>query len=191
TRPSAETAESRRYSQRAARRSIDAAATGRRATQGTRKTVSAPGPSRRGGVPIHPRPIRPDRVAVRRRELVACASGPARPALYSDRPRLFEKLWAIPGVRRHQTGDTEMRAVFPPDALEQVALVIKGLGLCGGRRARRPVCPRRLEPSRPRARRRGLSPDEFVWHDLNATPSARPRRGETKLPGPPGPGSER
>ena len=33
-------------------------------------------------------------------------------AVYTDRPRLFEKLWAISGVKRHQTGDTEMRAVF-------------------------------------------------------------------------------
>jgi hypothetical protein len=31
-------------------------------------------------------------------------------AVYSDRPRLFAKIWAIPGVRRHQTGDDEMRA---------------------------------------------------------------------------------
>lgn len=47
-------------------------------------------------------------------------------AVYSTtHPRLFEKLWAIPGVRRHQTGDHEMRAIFPPEALEQVALVIK------------------------------------------------------------------
>lgn len=28
--------------------------------------------------------------------------------VYSDRPRLFRALWAIPGVRRHQTGDAEM-----------------------------------------------------------------------------------
>jgi hypothetical protein len=46
-------------------------------------------------------------------------------AVYTDRPRLFQKLWAIPGVRRHQTGDHEMRAVFPHEALEQVAGVIK------------------------------------------------------------------
>jgi len=46
-------------------------------------------------------------------------------AVYSDRSRLFEKLWAIPGVRRHQTGDTEMRAVFGVEALEQVARVIR------------------------------------------------------------------
>ena len=46
-------------------------------------------------------------------------------AVYTDRPRLFQKLWAIPGVKRHQAGDHEMRAVFPPEALEQVAGVIK------------------------------------------------------------------
>src|SRR5712691_10891906 len=43
-------------------------------------------------------------------------------AVYSNRPRLFAKLWAIPGVRRHQTGDSEMRAVFPPEAVEEVAV---------------------------------------------------------------------
>src|SRR5919197_6459289 len=47
-------------------------------------------------------------------------------AVYSDRPRVFAKLWAISGVRRHQTGDREMRAVFPPEALEQVAGRIRG-----------------------------------------------------------------
>jgi hypothetical protein len=46
-------------------------------------------------------------------------------AVYTDRPRLFSKIWSIPGVRRHQTGDTEMRAVFPPEALERVARVIR------------------------------------------------------------------
>ena len=46
-------------------------------------------------------------------------------AVYTDRPRLFSKLWAIPGVRRHQTGDDEMRALFPPEALEPVAGVIR------------------------------------------------------------------
>jgi hypothetical protein len=45
-------------------------------------------------------------------------------AVYTDRPRLFAKVWSIPAVRRHQTGDTEMRAVFPPEALAQVAQVI-------------------------------------------------------------------
>ena len=46
-------------------------------------------------------------------------------AMYSDRPRLFAKIWAIPGARRHQTGDDEMRAIFPPEALEQIAEVIR------------------------------------------------------------------
>jgi hypothetical protein len=52
---------------------------------------------------------------------------PGEPALavYTDRPRRFPKLWAIPGVRRWQTGDREMRAVFPPEALELVAGVIR------------------------------------------------------------------
>ena len=46
-------------------------------------------------------------------------------AVYTDRSRLFPKIWSIPGVRRHQTGDREMRAVFPVEALEQVAGVIR------------------------------------------------------------------
>ena len=46
-------------------------------------------------------------------------------AVYCDRPRLFAKIWAIPGVRRHQTGDLEMRATFPPEALEQVTAVVR------------------------------------------------------------------
>jgi len=65
-------------------------------------------------------------------------------AVYSNRPRVFGKLWAIPGVKRHQTGDTEMRAVFPPEALEQVAGVIKA-------RRRRTLAPEE-------ARRRGFKP---------------------------------
>src|SRR5438128_12145094 len=44
-------------------------------------------------------------------------------AVYSDRPRLFQKLRAIPGVLRHQSGDAEMRAVLAVELLEQVATV--------------------------------------------------------------------
>ena len=65
-------------------------------------------------------------------------------AVYTERPRLFEKLWAIPGVRRHQTGDREMRAVFPPEALEHVARVIKA------NRKRTQTTPRSLQNLRPR-----------------------------------------
>jgi hypothetical protein len=64
--------------------------------------------------------------------------------VYSDRPRLFARLWAIPCVMRHQTGDTEMRAVFPPECLQRVAQVIKA------RRCR--------TPSSEEARRRGFKP---------------------------------
>jgi hypothetical protein len=46
-------------------------------------------------------------------------------AVFTDRPRLHAKLWAISGVRRHQTGDREMRALLPPEALEQEAGVIR------------------------------------------------------------------
>jgi hypothetical protein len=46
-------------------------------------------------------------------------------AVFTDRPRLHAKPGAIPGVRRHQTGDREMRALFPPEALAQVAGVIR------------------------------------------------------------------
>jgi hypothetical protein len=53
-------------------------------------------------------------------------------AVWTDRPRVFPKLWAIPGVRRWQTGDREMRALFPVETLEQVAGVIRA------RRKRRP-----------------------------------------------------
>ena len=51
--------------------------------------------------------------------------GQAALAVYTERPRLFSKIWSIPGVRRRQTGDSEMRAVFPSEALEQVARVIR------------------------------------------------------------------
>jgi hypothetical protein len=66
-------------------------------------------------------------------------------AVYSNHPKVFQKLWAIPGVRRWQTGDQEMRALFPPEALEQVAEVI---------RARR----RRTLSSAEARRRSGLKP---------------------------------
>jgi hypothetical protein len=56
--------------------------------------------------------------------------------VYCDHPRLFAKIWAISGVRRHQTGDQEMRSVFPPEALEQVAGVIRAKRWGGGGRGR-------------------------------------------------------
>ncbi len=73
-------------------------------------------------------------------------------AVYTTRPRLFAKLWAIPGVKRHQTGDTEMRAVFPPEALRQVAAVIRA------RRKRTQTSPPSLQNLRSRVTSRSQEP---------------------------------
>lgn len=53
-------------------------------------------------------------------------------AVFTDRPRLFRRLLAVPGVRRYQTGDDEARMLFPPEALPPVAAII------GARRRRAP-----------------------------------------------------
>jgi hypothetical protein len=39
--------------------------------------------------------------------------------------RLLTKLLTIPGVRRHQRGDAEYRLLFVPEALDQVAGMIR------------------------------------------------------------------
>jgi hypothetical protein len=46
-------------------------------------------------------------------------------AVYTDRPRLIARLWAIPGVRRWQVGDQEARGLFSPEALPAVAALIQ------------------------------------------------------------------
>lgn len=76
-------------------------------------------------------------------------------AVYSYRRRLFEKLWAIPGVTRHQTGDREMRAVFPLEALDQVGAVIRAKRWGGTGRGRPQnflAKPGQLATSRPQDR---------------------------------------
>jgi hypothetical protein len=68
-------------------------------------------------------------------------------AVYCDRPRLFRRLSAIPGVRPRQIGDTEMRSLFPPEAIEPVAALIQARR----RRIGRPLSPeaaRRLREAR-------------------------------------------
>ena len=42
-------------------------------------------------------------------------------AVHTDHLRVFQKLWAIPGLMRHQSGDAEMRAVFAVELLAKVA----------------------------------------------------------------------
>jgi hypothetical protein len=65
-------------------------------------------------------------------------------AVYTNRPRLFARLLAIPEVRRHQIGDTEMRAIFPPVALVAVAAMIRA------RRRRTQAARRSLANLRPK-----------------------------------------
>lgn len=45
-------------------------------------------------------------------------------AVFTDRRRTIPKLQALPGVRRHQTGDDEARMLFEPEALPMVARLI-------------------------------------------------------------------
>ena len=46
-------------------------------------------------------------------------------AVYTDRPRLIARLWAVPGVRPWQVGDQETRGLVPPAALPRVAALIQ------------------------------------------------------------------
>src|SRR5262245_15613573 len=46
-------------------------------------------------------------------------------AVFTDRKRLIPRLAALPGVRRHQTGDDEARFLFEPESLPQVARTIR------------------------------------------------------------------
>jgi hypothetical protein len=66
-------------------------------------------------------------------------------AVYTDRPRLFARLLAMPGLKRHQRGDHEVRALFPVETLPRVARLIKA------RRRRSQSAPKSLQNLRPRA----------------------------------------
>jgi hypothetical protein len=79
-------------------------------------------------------------------------------AVYTARRRLFTRIWAIPGVRRHQTGDAEMRAIFPPEVLVHVAAVIRAKrwgGLGRGRPENFLSAPGQITTSRPQIGQRG------------------------------------
>jgi hypothetical protein len=66
-------------------------------------------------------------------------------AVYSTAKRLWPVIWAIPGVRRWQTGDLEMRALVPREAWLGVAKLI-------GVRKKRPGTAAGLRNLRPGAR---------------------------------------
>jgi len=59
-------------------------------------------------------------------------------AAYTDRRLMRAKLLAIPGVQPHQRGDDELRVVFRPPLLAEVARVIRA-------RVRRQASPEGLE----------------------------------------------
>lgn len=76
-------------------------------------------------------------------------------AVHTDHPRVFQKLGAVPGVVRHQSGDTEMRTVFTVEVLGNVATVIRAKRWGGSGRGRsenftltpgQPATSRRSEP---------------------------------------------
>jgi hypothetical protein len=71
-------------------------------------------------------------------------------AIYSDRPRLFARLWALPGLRRWQVGDQEARGLFPMESLPSVAALIRA-------RRRRPGSPAAALRMRERALARATS----------------------------------
>lgn len=62
---------------------------------------------------------------------------PTELAVFTDRPSMHRRLWAIPGVRRWQVGDKEVRGLFPPEVLPAVAALIRARR----RRVRPPLTP--------------------------------------------------
>jgi hypothetical protein len=46
-------------------------------------------------------------------------------AVHTIHPRLFSRLWALPGIRRWQVGDHEVRALFPLTTLPLVAMLVR------------------------------------------------------------------
>ena len=75
-------------------------------------------------------------------------------AVYSARPRIFARLWALPGVRRWQVGDQQARALVPVDRLSEAATLIRARR----RRPGRPLTAAQALRLRARARIGATSP---------------------------------
>jgi hypothetical protein len=56
-------------------------------------------------------------------------------AVFTPRRRLHAKLSAIPGLVRWQVGESEFRGLFPPEALDQIAGIIRAKRKPPGRSA--------------------------------------------------------
>src|SRR4029453_18360960 len=74
-------------------------------------------------------------------------------AVYTGRPRLFARLWAVPGVRRWQVGDQEARGLVLLERLPEVASLIQA----HRRRSGRPLTSEQALKLRARARIRATS----------------------------------
>jgi hypothetical protein len=74
-------------------------------------------------------------------------------AVYTGRPRLFARLWAVPGVRRWQVGDQEARGLVLLERLPEVASLIQARR----RRRGRPLTSEQALKLRARARIRATS----------------------------------
>ena len=74
-------------------------------------------------------------------------------AVYTTRPRIFARLWAVPGIRRWQVGDQEVRGLVPLDRLAEVAALIQARR----RRPGRPLTSEQALRLRARARSRATS----------------------------------
>jgi hypothetical protein len=74
-------------------------------------------------------------------------------AVYTGRPRLFARLWAVPGARRGQVGDQEARGLVLLERLPEVASLIQA----HRRRSGRPLTSEQALKLRARARIRATS----------------------------------
>jgi hypothetical protein len=83
---------------------------------------------------------------------IECHDGQAL-AVYSTRPRIFARLWTVPGVRRWQVGDQEARGLVPLERLPEVASLIQARR----RRRGRPLTSEQALKLRARARIRATS----------------------------------
>ncbi len=57
--------------------------------------------------------------------LGAAPDQPGQLAAFTTSGRIFAKLAALPGVRRHQTGDAEFRVFLAPSAVQVVARLLR------------------------------------------------------------------
>jgi len=67
--------------------------------------------------------------------------GAGQLAAFTEGRQIRARLLAIPGVTRHQVGDTELRVLLAPSAVPAVAKLLR----CHRKRTGRPVTPQQLD----------------------------------------------